>query len=176
MSEPGQKPRRRAADLDTCTHTAALRHGACQIGPGPAGNGFRVAIVPPCGARVSWSAEVGGKREMAEMEVAERKTDLDLDMDLDMDMERKTSAEARRPATERPHAALPCATTYSPPHSHAHSRCSTAGLGCISHPIIYRLTTKLGIQVRPHLHLAGAHVRIPRPVRRSRCSPASLGS
>jgi hypothetical protein len=173
MSEPGQKPRRRAADLDTCTHTAALRHGACQIGPGPAGNGFRVAIVPPCGARVSWSAEVGGKREMAEMEVAERKTDLDLDMDLDMDMERKTSAEARSPSDRTPscRATLRYHLLPSP-----FSRCSTAGLGCTSHRIIYRLTTKLGIQVRPHLHLAGAHVRIPRPVRRSRCSPASLGS
>jgi hypothetical protein len=127
-----------------------------------------------------WVAElVGGKREMVEMEnPAERTTDLDLDMDLER--ERETSAEVRRPATECPHAAIPPPLPILTPAP----ACSTAALGraglhIVSNRLIYRPTTALGIQVRPalpcpHVHVAGAHARIPRPVRRSRCRPVPL--
>jgi hypothetical protein len=61
---------------------------------------------------------------MAEIiEVAERKTDLDMDMDM------KRERRVQRSVAQRPHAALPCATTsLLHSHAHSHSRCSTAGL------------------------------------------------
>jgi hypothetical protein len=118
----GSGPRQEQAQEQA--HCRALRHGACQIGPGSARNGFRVAIVPPCGAwgfgLPSWWGVRG--RWQRWRNLAERTTDLDTDMDL----ERRVRSGDNRGRTPSCRGATPSPPLPILTHTPA---CSTAALG-----------------------------------------------